>query len=209
MFAMFEDLVAQGKTNVMVTHDRDLGARFRASKKCATAVDVTDEIDQRLVASAGKSRERGQGEEQAMNITRHEHKRDRDLRPGRPRRQHRATELDTALHAAANRGHSQNGAGHGRGHLHEQRRCAPWPTSHPQPGEQGRPAVVATNRRSSVSSRSWVRTSSSTLRQIDAALAQFRTWAGIFRHTRVTEQACGPVRGRGFFAPESGSRALV
>ena len=55
MFAMFEDLVAQGKTIVMVTHDRDLAGQIPRVEEVRDGQLVSpDQIDQRLVASAGK-----------------------------------------------------------------------------------------------------------------------------------------------------------
>jgi len=55
MFAMFEDLVAQGKTIVMVTHDRDLAGQIpRVEEVRDGQLMSPDEIDQRLVASAGQ-----------------------------------------------------------------------------------------------------------------------------------------------------------
>jgi len=55
MFAMFEDLVAQGKTIVMVTHDRDLAGQIpRVEEVRDGQLMSPDEIDRRLVASAGQ-----------------------------------------------------------------------------------------------------------------------------------------------------------
>src|SRR5690606_16555970 len=56
MFAMFEDLVSQGKTIVMVTHDRDLAGQIpRVEEVRDGQLMSPDQIDQRLVASAGKT----------------------------------------------------------------------------------------------------------------------------------------------------------
>jgi len=54
VFAMFEDLVAQGKTIVMVTHDRDLAGQIpRVEEVRDGQIMSHDQIDERLVAKAG------------------------------------------------------------------------------------------------------------------------------------------------------------
>ena len=51
MFALFEDLVAQGKTIVMVTHDKDLAGQIpRVEEVRDGQLVAQSEIDQRLVA---------------------------------------------------------------------------------------------------------------------------------------------------------------
>ncbi len=53
MFALFEDLVSQGKTIVMVTHDRDLAGQIpRVEEVRDGQLVAQSEIDQRLVANA-------------------------------------------------------------------------------------------------------------------------------------------------------------
>jgi putative ABC transport system ATP-binding protein len=52
MFAMFEDLVSQGRTIVMVTHDKDLAAQIpRVVEVRAGRLLGANEVDQRLVGS--------------------------------------------------------------------------------------------------------------------------------------------------------------
>jgi putative ABC transport system ATP-binding protein len=54
VFAMFEDLVAQGMTIVMVTHDRDLAGQIPRVEEVRDGQLVPQEqIDQRLVAGRG------------------------------------------------------------------------------------------------------------------------------------------------------------
>lgn len=54
VFAMFEDLVAQGMTIVMVTHDRDLAGQIPRVEEVRDGQLVPpEEIDQRLVAGRG------------------------------------------------------------------------------------------------------------------------------------------------------------
>lgn len=54
MFAMFEDLVDQGKTIVMVTHDRDLAGQIPRVEEVRDGQLMTaEEIDARLVAGRG------------------------------------------------------------------------------------------------------------------------------------------------------------
>jgi putative ABC transport system ATP-binding protein len=51
MFALFEDLVAQGKTIVMVTHDKDLAGQIpRVEEVRDGQLVAQEEIDSRLVA---------------------------------------------------------------------------------------------------------------------------------------------------------------
>lgn len=51
VFAMFEDLVSQGKTIVMVTHDKDLAGLIpRVEEVRAGQLMTADQVDQRLVA---------------------------------------------------------------------------------------------------------------------------------------------------------------
>jgi len=58
MFALFEDLIAQGKTMVMVTHDKDLAGKVpRVQEVRDGLLLVASEVDQRLMAKAGN----GQG----------------------------------------------------------------------------------------------------------------------------------------------------
>jgi putative ABC transport system ATP-binding protein len=53
MFAMFEDLVAQGTTIVMVTHDRDIAGQIPRVEEVRDGQLVPqDQIDRRLVADA-------------------------------------------------------------------------------------------------------------------------------------------------------------
>jgi putative ABC transport system ATP-binding protein len=53
MFGLFEDLVSQGKTIVMVTHDRDLAGQIpRVEEVRDGQLVAASEIDERLVAKS-------------------------------------------------------------------------------------------------------------------------------------------------------------
>ncbi len=54
MFALFEDLVAQGKTMVMVTHDKDLAGKVPRVQEVRDGLLLdSSQVDQRLMAKAG------------------------------------------------------------------------------------------------------------------------------------------------------------
>jgi putative ABC transport system ATP-binding protein len=58
MFALFEDLIAQGKTMVMVTHDKDLAGKVPRVQEVRDGLLLdSSQVDQRLMAKAGN----GQG----------------------------------------------------------------------------------------------------------------------------------------------------
>lgn len=53
MFALFENLVAQGKTMIMVTHDKDLAGKVpRVQEVRDGLLLASSEVDQRLMASS-------------------------------------------------------------------------------------------------------------------------------------------------------------
>jgi ABC-type lipoprotein export system ATPase subunit len=54
MFALFEDLVAQGKTMVMVTHDKDLAGKVPRVQEVRDGLLLeTSKVDRRLMAKSG------------------------------------------------------------------------------------------------------------------------------------------------------------
>jgi putative ABC transport system ATP-binding protein len=54
MFALFEDLVAQGKTMVMVTHDKDLAGKVPRVQEVRDGLLLdSTQVDRRLMAKAG------------------------------------------------------------------------------------------------------------------------------------------------------------
>jgi putative ABC transport system ATP-binding protein len=58
MFALFEDLIAQGKTMVMVTHHRDLvGKAPRVQEVRDGRLLESSQVDRRLMAKAGNGYE--------------------------------------------------------------------------------------------------------------------------------------------------------
>jgi len=59
MFALFEDLVAQGKTMVMVTHDRDLAGKVPRVQEVRDGLLLdSSQVDRRLMAQAGNDQGR-------------------------------------------------------------------------------------------------------------------------------------------------------
>ncbi len=57
MFALFEDLVAQGKTMVMVTHDKDLAGKVPRVQEVRDGLLLdSSQVDQRLMAKTGNGR---------------------------------------------------------------------------------------------------------------------------------------------------------
>jgi putative ABC transport system ATP-binding protein len=59
MFALFEDLIAQGKTMVMVTHDKDLAGKVPRVQEVRDGLLLdSSEVDRRLMERAGNSQGR-------------------------------------------------------------------------------------------------------------------------------------------------------
>jgi putative ABC transport system ATP-binding protein len=64
MFALFEDLIAQGKTMVMVTHDKDLAGKVPRVQEVRDGLLLdASEVDRRLITRAGN----GQGSERSAD----------------------------------------------------------------------------------------------------------------------------------------------